>query len=124
MFFLKHGVLDEMDYWAGTFGLVVFAFFEIVIFMWIFGSENAFAEMNSGGDIKIPQIFKYIMKYVTPLALFSIITWWFIQDAIPIFLLKNVSHQNVPYVLSTRIVMFLLLLGLFYLVHLAWKKKR
>ncbi|MFH0733964.1 MAG: sodium-dependent transporter [bacterium] len=123
VFFLKYGVLNEMDYWAGTFGLVVFAFFEIIIFMWIFGSENAFAEMNSGGDIKIPQIFKYIMKYITPLALFSIITWWLIQDAIPIFLLNNVSQENVPYVLSTRIVMFLLLLGLFYLVHLAWKKK-
>ena len=123
IFYLKYGVLDEMDYWAGTFGLVVFAFFEIVVFMWIFGSEKAFAEINIGGDIKIPRFFIYIMKYITPLSLLFIITWWFIQDAIPIFFLKNVSQENIPFVLGTRVGMFLVMIGIFYLVHIAWKRK-
>lgn len=123
VFYLKYGVLDEMDYWAGTFGLVIFALIEIIIFMWIFGSEKAFEELNSGGDIKIPVIFKYIMKYITPLVLIIIITWWLINDAIPIFLLKGVKNENIPYILGTRIGMLLLIIGIFYLVHKAWKKR-
>ncbi len=61
-----HGAFDEFDFWAGTFSLVLFALAESVIFLWIFGIDNAWAEINKGADIKIPVIFKYILKYVTP----------------------------------------------------------
>ncbi len=61
-----HGAFDEYDFWAGTFSLVVFALAESIIFLWIFGIDNAWAEINKGADIKIPIIFKYILKYVTP----------------------------------------------------------
>ena len=63
--FLK-GSLDEMDFWAGTLGIVVLAFFEMVIFFWIFGAENAWAEITRGAHIRIPRVFFYLMKYVTP----------------------------------------------------------
>ena len=61
-----HGAFDEYDFWAGTFSLVVFALAESIIFLWVFGIDNAWAEINKGADIKIPFIFKYILKYVTP----------------------------------------------------------
>jgi SNF family Na+-dependent transporter len=61
-----HGAFDEYDFWAGTFSLVVFALAESIIFLWIFGIDNAWEEINRGADIKIPIIFKYILKYVTP----------------------------------------------------------
>ncbi len=69
-------VLDEWDFWAGTIMLVVFGFIEIVMFMWVFGSEKAWKEINSGGLIKIPRIFYYILKYVTPFFLLILMTWW------------------------------------------------
>ena len=62
IFFLKFGFLDEMDYWAGTFGLVVFALVETILFMWVFGADKAWKEMNEGGDFQIPKFFYYIMK--------------------------------------------------------------
>jgi hypothetical protein len=34
--------------------------------LWIFGIDNAWEEINRGADIKIPIIFKYVLKYVTP----------------------------------------------------------
>jgi SNF family Na+-dependent transporter len=37
IFFLANGVMDELDFWAGTFFLVVFATLEVVIFAWAFG---------------------------------------------------------------------------------------
>ena len=73
-----------MDYWAGTFGLAVFALVETILFMWVFGADKAWKEMNDGGDIAIPRVFYYIMKYVTPVVLFIIMIWWFVNDALPI----------------------------------------
>ncbi|MFO7447450.1 MAG: sodium-dependent transporter [Ignavibacteriaceae bacterium] len=122
VFFLKYGFLDEMDYWGGTFGLVVFALMETILFMWVFGADNAWKEMNEGGDIRIPKVFYYIMKYITPVVLFVIMVWWLVNDAIPILLLENAVPENVPYIWGARIMMLLLLLFLFYLIRKAWGK--
>ncbi len=124
VFYLKFGFLDEMDYWAGTFGLVVFALAETVMFMWIFGAENAWEEMNRGGDFQIPRFFFYVMKYITPLLLFIVMIWWLINDAIPILLLEKADAQNISYIWGARIFMVLIFCGFLYLIHLAWKKKR
>lgn len=123
VFFLKYGFLNEMDYWAGTFGLVVFALIETILFMWIYDGEKAWEEMNSGGDIKIPRAFFYIMKYVTPLVLVTVMGWWFINDAYPILVLTGVPVENVPYIWGARILMIVILLGLFFMVRNAWKRK-
>jgi NSS family neurotransmitter:Na+ symporter len=120
VFFLKFGFLDEMDYWAGTFGLVVFALVETILFMWVFGADKAWAEMNAGGDFQIPKIFYYIMKYITPIVLFTIMIWWFINDALPILLLSNAATESVPYIWGARILMLLIIGGLIFIVKKAW----
>lgn len=70
--FFQKGVFDEYDYWGGTVSLVVFALFEAVLFSWIFGIDKGWKEINKGADIKIPIIYKYILKYVTPVILIII----------------------------------------------------
>jgi neurotransmitter:Na+ symporter, NSS family len=67
--FFQLGVFDEYDYWAGTVSLVLFALLETILFVWVFGIDKGWAEINRGADIKLPIIFKYIMKYVTPVLL-------------------------------------------------------
>lgn len=67
--FYQYGYFDEYDYWAGTVSLVVFALFEIILFAWVFGIDNAWSELNRGADIRIPVIYKHIIKYVTPVLL-------------------------------------------------------
>ena len=104
VFFLKFGFLDEMDYWAGTFGLVVFALIETILFMWVFGADKAWKEMNNGGDIKIPFFFYYVMKYITPVILMILMIWWFIQSALPTLFLHNAAPENVPYIWGARIL--------------------
>ncbi len=81
IFFLKYGVLDEMDFWAGTIGLVACSIIEIVLFAWVFGMDRGWEEMHRGADIRIPRVFYPIMKYVTPLALIAIFCWW-LYDAV------------------------------------------
>lgn len=64
--FFQYGVFDEYDYWAGTVSLVVFAMFEIILFAWVFGIDKGWEEITRGADMKVPVIFKYIIKFVTP----------------------------------------------------------
>jgi len=67
--FYQYGYFDEYDYWAGTVSLVIFALLEIILFAWIFGMDKGWAEINRGADIRIPVIYKHIIKYVTPVLL-------------------------------------------------------
>lgn len=121
VFFLKFGFLDEMDYWAGTFGLVVFALIETILFMWVFGADKAWKEMNNGGDIKIPFFFYYVMKYITPVILMILMIWWFIQSALPTLFLHNAAPENVPYIWGARILMLVIAAILIWMVKKAWE---
>lgn len=69
VFFYQFGVFDEYDYWAGTVSLVVFALLETIVFAWIFGVEKGWNEITTGADIRLPVIYKYIIKFVTPVML-------------------------------------------------------
>jgi len=69
IFFFQYGVLDEYDYWAGTVSLVIFAMLETILFAWVFGMKKGWREITTGADIKIPVVYKYIIKFVTPVML-------------------------------------------------------
>jgi NSS family neurotransmitter:Na+ symporter len=72
VFFYQQGVFDEYDNWAGTVALVFFALAETILFAWIFGMDKGWKEINRGGDIVIPTIFRFIIKWVTPFLLFFV----------------------------------------------------
>ena len=69
IFFYEYGVFDEYDYWAGTVSLVVFALLESILFAWVYGIKKGWKEITLSAEIKVPIIFKYIIKYVTPVLL-------------------------------------------------------
>ena len=69
VFFYQQGVFDEYDYWAGTVSLVVFAMMETILFSWIFGMKKGWKEITDGADIVVPTIFKFIIKFITPVML-------------------------------------------------------
>ncbi|WP_150451489.1 sodium-dependent transporter [Arenibacter lacus] len=88
VFFFQEGVFDDFDYWAGTVSLVFFAFFEVILYSWVFGINKGWEEINLGADIKIPIIYKYIIKYVTPLLL-----GWVFVASIP-SMIDKLTHQD------------------------------
>ncbi len=61
-----NGVFSDFDYWVGTFALVVFALVEVILFGWAFGMDRAWGEMMRGAEMRVPRVFYYITKYVTP----------------------------------------------------------
>ncbi len=72
VFFYGYGAFTEFDDWSGTFALVLFALLESIAFAWVFGIEKGWEEINRGADIKIPDFFKYVIKYVTPVFLLAV----------------------------------------------------
>jgi len=124
IFFLGQGVVDELDFWGGTFCLVLFGTIETVIFVWVFGIDKAWEEIHHGAEMRIPGFYKPIIKYVTPTFLFLILGFWFFQQAIPVILMKGVSPEAIPYVLGARIGLILLFISIALLVRLAWYRRQ
>ena len=122
VFYLGHGVINEFDFWVGTVGLVVFSFIEIIIFAWIFGMDKAWAEINEGSAIKVPKIFYYLIKYVTPASLAILLVIWIYQAGFDLILLRNANEADIPYLLATRgIILFLIILGAILVRHVSKK---
>jgi len=118
---LRHGVLDELDFWSGTFFLVVLGTIEAVIFGWVFGIDRAWAEIHHGADIKLPFIFRIVIKYVTPTFLLILLGTWTWQQAIPVIMMKGVAAENILWVLGTRLALLGIIVAVCLLVFLAWR---
>ncbi|WP_457601407.1 sodium-dependent transporter [Hydrogenivirga sp.] len=109
--------LDEMDFWAGTIGVVFFGLLEMVIFMWIFGGRRAWEEINRGGIIKVPKLYYYVMRYITPVFLLVLLGAWG-KEYIP-----KVMAETHWTVWVTRFYLIGLFLLLTMLVFIAEKRK-
>jgi len=119
--FLHRGVLDELDYWAGTFFLVVFAAIEAVVFAWFFGMKKGWKEMHEGSDFQVPRIFYYIMLYVTPVFTLSLLGWWVFEVVQTYFTGAHEVSPDAAYHWLARGIILLVGLFLFWGVWHAWR---
>jgi len=117
VWFFNEGVFDEYDYWAGTVSLVVFAVAEIILFAWVFGMDKGWAEITRGADIKVPNYFKFIIKYITPAFLLAVFA-----GSLPDIIKKITTPAN-GYVTAARIGLLLLYAGICAVVYIAYKKR-
>ena len=83
IFFYHSGMFDEFDFWAGTFGLVVFALLESFIFAYVFGMDKGWDEITRGSDMKVPLVYRFIIKYVTPLFILTVFVGSLIKPSKP-----------------------------------------
>lgn len=120
---LKHGAVNEMDFWGGTFCLVLFATIETILFGWIFGIEKAWEEIHHGSDMRIPKIYKFIIKYVTPLFLLCILVSWFWKEGLPTIAMKSIAQADKPYILAIRLMLLAMFTTLAIMVKMAWRKR-
>ncbi len=123
IFFLKHGFLNEIDFWIGTVGLVIFAIIELVLFIWVFGQENAWTEIHAGADIQLPRFFLPIVKYVTLIYLGVLLGFWMFQDGWGVLTMKGVPAADYPYIWFARFLLVGIGALMILLVHIAWRKK-
>ncbi|MBI5725445.1 MAG: sodium-dependent transporter [Planctomycetes bacterium] len=69
-------VIDELDFWAANFLIVIFGLIEIIMFAWIYGMDKAWTELHHGSDITIPRIYRLVIKYISPLFLLVVLGMW------------------------------------------------
>jgi hypothetical protein len=74
--------------------------------------------------MKVPVIFKYVMKYVTPLYLGIMLVAWLVQDGIRIFRMEGMPQEDIPFRWAARLMMLALFLLIAWGVRFAWKRKR
>jgi SNF family Na+-dependent transporter len=123
IFGLGNGVLDEMDFWGGNFCLVLFGTVEAILFAWVYGMDKAWTEMHVGADITIPRAYRFIIKYITPLALIALLTGWMCQEGWPTITMAEVKAADRPYVLLTRLSLLAFFVALSVLVWISWRRR-
>jgi SNF family Na+-dependent transporter len=124
VWFIHRGVLDDLDFWGANFFIVVGATLEIILLAWVFGIGKAWKELHLGGKLKVPRVFRFIIKYVTPAYLLFILGWWFVEDWWDTITMKGVPTENIPYILAMRLILLSVLILLAILVWLAWRKRK
>lgn len=72
--------LDTLDFWVGTFLIFVLATIQIIIFGWVVGIEKGWKLAHEGAEMRIPNIFKVVIKYVCPLFLLVIFSFWVLMN--------------------------------------------
>lgn len=64
---------STLDFWVGTFLILIMAMIEIICFSWVLGIDVGWDEIHRGAQIQIPPVFRFIMKWVAPLYLMIIL---------------------------------------------------
>lgn len=119
---LKSGALDEMDFWAGTFGVSLFAFFETILFVWVFKPKNAWNEIERGAQVRAPRFFLWVLKYITPVYLLALFVAWTIQQGPSVIRMEGVPLEDRAWRWIARLALLGTIVLQCVLAHVAWKK--
>jgi hypothetical protein len=86
--------------------------------------EKAWEEIHHGADIVIPRFYKFIIRYITPLFLFTILGFWVLQKGRAVVLMEGVAEADRPFILLVRVTLFALVLALGISIKLSWRRRR
>ena len=81
MFYSKDlKALDTMDFWVGTFLIFILATLQVILFAWVFGTDKGVREAHEGAQMRLPKVFPFVIKYVSPVYLLVIFAFWCKQN--------------------------------------------
>lgn len=112
--------LDVLDFWVGTVCIFVLATIEVIVVGWIFGIKRTREEARRGAAIRIPGVFWFITKYISPLYLLTIFVAWCWQN-VPGYVRKvaNMNTEDRGTVLLMLVFIGMLVIFFGLLVNLA-----
>lgn len=99
------GVLDD---WVGTLGIFVLATAQILCFGWVFGIERGWKEMHEGAQIRLWPMFKFVIRYVTPLFLlvvFGAFCWNNLPDWVDAVAANPVKQMSIWLIVATIVLL-------------------
>lgn len=86
--------LDTMDFWVGTALIFIMGFLQVILFAWVLGVDKGVAAANEGAEFKLPRIFSFVIKYISPVYLLIIFVLWSANN-LPDYL-KGLMKGGVP----------------------------
>lgn len=122
--------LDTIDFWVGTFSLFVLATIQIIIFGWVIGIEKGWEEMHRGAEIRVPSIYKIVIKYLCPFFLLAIFAMWVLTNvfgysletgefALSGYMLDLIGSKDTPASPAARLSVALILVVIGFMCALA-----
>jgi len=120
--------LDTMDFWVGTVCIYVLATIQVITVGWVFGIKNARREVQRGAELRIPGIFWFIIKYVSPLYLLTIFAFW-CYNSMPEYFrtitedLQTEDRNSVLFVLVFLVGIMAFFAVLVYLAGRRWNER-
>jgi SNF family Na+-dependent transporter len=117
--------LDTLDFWIGTVFIFLLGAVQVIVVGWLFGVDRAREEADRGAALKIPAVFWFIVKYVSPLYLIVIFAAWCYNN-VPDYVRKVVALNADDRGTVLLMLMFIVVLIVFFalLVNLAGKNWR
>ena len=76
--------LDTLDFWVGTFLIFVLATFQIIVFGWVWGLDKGLKEAHEGSSLRIPALFGFAMRWITPVFLLIVFVLFILYNVIGI----------------------------------------
>jgi SNF family Na+-dependent transporter len=72
--------LDTIDFWVGTVMLFIQATILVIIFGWGLGIPRGWEIAHEGAEMRIPSIYKFLIRYITPSFLIIIFGMFVLQN--------------------------------------------
>lgn len=112
--------LDTLDFWAGTALIFVLAMVQVILYSWVFGAEKGYKFAQIGAEIRIPRLFNFVIRYITPSYLIVVFAMWAWQK-LPGYVI-SLSAGGVPlYSVVLIAVVTGILLAVIYVAGKRWK---
>jgi SNF family Na+-dependent transporter len=137
-FNLDFTALDVTDFWVGTISIYILATIQVIIYGWKIGPEVARLESEKGSLLRLPKIFDFTIKYVTPSFLLIIFIVFvkqsffeYVNKMNPSFMAENAKNMGLDINIAIdkakiSLGVFVLLIVIFiityFLVNLSIKK--
>ncbi len=121
LYFTENGVFwNTLDFWVGTFLIFVMAAIQVIYFAWVFGIDRGWKELHKGAQMRVPKIFKFVIKYVAPAYLIIVFIGFCYQSlGDSIEAIRQSSAAQVAVIWGAIVV-----LGLLLVTHKAEKRWR
>lgn len=68
--------MESMAFWAGEFLIFLLGSIQVVLFGWVFGVKRGFKEAHQGSILRIPKVYRFIIKYICPLFSLGVLGSW------------------------------------------------
>ena len=114
--------LDTMDFWAGTALIFVLATLQVILFGWVLGVDKGIEEAHRGAQLRLPRMFGFVIKYVSPVYLLTIFVLW-CKENLPAYV-DNLKQGGVPLMAVAVIVsVFVLFIALVKVASKRWDQR-